>query len=214
MLFVYCWSFVVEANGQFRLTQRKIAKQLAAMTHESTHLVLARTHEDMFQQRMKKEGIEPNEKLITEVLEEVRELGRNELRDLASFDQHTGWWGSLLSKTTGKILTLGLRVKFSRAKMKSRIFKKKERPPFSEMSEETFITVMGMAEQQKHHTKALIAQFQQATLDPDAIDYDMLSHENFLRLYLEQLSEQDLEILINHLNTLESSDPKWDTLQL
>ena len=73
---------------------------------------------------------------------------------------------------------------------------------------------MGMAEQQKHHTKARIAQFQQATLDPDAIDYDMLSHENFLRLYLEQLSEQDLEILINHLNTLESSDPKWDTLQL
>ena len=203
---ICCWGLVAEANGQFSLTQRKIAAQLVAMTHETTSLLLKRTHEDIFRQRMQKEGIEPSEKLIFEALDELKELSSRERQHLDDLQQ-TGWWQTLLTKTTGKLLTLGLKMKLGRAMKKSRPWRKTkgERPPFSEMSEETFVTLMGGLEQQKYHTKARFTQFQQATNDPETVDYDMLSHENFLILYLEQLSEQELEILINHLNTIEST---------
>ena len=207
VLVVCCWSFVVEANGQFSLTRRKIAKQLAAMTHESVILVQKRTHEDIFRQRMKREEIEPSDKLVFEALDEVKELAAKEHQQLR--DPITGWWGNLLAKTTGKLLTLGMKAKIGLVKRKSRISEKEENnkgsPLFSEMSEETFIWLMAMTDQQKRSARARIAQFQQAISDPDAIDYSMLSHENFLRFYLEQLSEEDLDILINHLNILEPS---------
>lgn len=199
-LLVCCWSVVVEANGQFSLTQRKVAAQLAAMLPEATILVFERTHQDIFRQRMQREGIEPSERLIIEALDEVNELYTREHQDLTALDQNTGW----LAKTAGKILTLGLKVKFGWAKKKSRIFEKKRTPLFSEISEETFIWLMAMIDQQKHGAKARMVQFQQATRNPDAIDHSMLSHENFIRLYLEQLSEHDLDILINHLKTQES----------
>ena len=199
LLAICCWGLVAKANGQFALTQRKIAAQLATMTHGATSRVIHRTHEDIFRQRMQREGIEPSEKLVIEALDELKKLSSKERQHIDDLQQ-TGWWQTLLTKTTGKLLTLGLKVKLGRARKKSRILTEEERPPLSEMSEETFVMLMGNIKNQEYHTKARFTQFQQATNDPEAVNYDMLSHENYLILYLEQLSEQELEILINHLD--------------
>ena len=207
LLAICCWDLVAEANGQFSLTQRKIAARLVAMTHEASILVLERTHKDIFRQRMHREEIEPSEKLIIEALDELEELSSKERQHIDDLRQ-TGWWQTLLTRTTDKLLTLGLKIKLSRTRKKSRILTEGERPPLSEMSEETFVMLMGNIEKQKHHTKARFTQFQQATNDPEEINYDALSHENFFRLYLGQLSEQELETLIKHLDDQPQSTPK------